>query len=1801
MRKINEIGKKSLTLLLAFIMVVTLVPLNLLVIAEDVDPETLIGSKVRIVNDVLYMYREAGSYAIGCDKSELPEVLVILDVETMAWGSTTKVYYKLGTVGRASNAVLNTHSWTEDYNVQIIEYDEGNAPLTVDDMKVGKRYRATLDSSETSTMYLFKLDENGEVIQHYGSVLKSSLPQELTVILLEEGDFFVYVTNEDWPATYDDYRLIEPVDIIILECLDNVSDEGLIEGEVGLTSGGEVIEELTIAKGEKEYIFTQLSNKIGEAGKYQWQLLIDKENNHWANVADYCYPYATISEALIANACDEEGKATLRCIVTSGEDKYVSGNVTVTVTEPTAELSNAVSPSVVADNVSTFAPKKVRGGGTTRASDEYTEYQIEVNYHYLHATAVDPTLNGRIAAPTVTITLGTGASYTGTIYTPPVLGYKPYVTEEMAQTLGITYTDSNKVEYPAESGNFYVPAPEISFEHRDSAISVMVHYIPQQVNFTVKIYHQNPKDDEYTVRDTIIVNEPYAVADAAVGEGLNTFYEGFKSLYYDPATVITGDGMTVVDIYYDREYYLVDFDLKAPGGTGYGVVPMYVRYDTAVMIGTPTNPGYTFDGWELTRVYTVDADTKVETTITNETIRGPYDIEDGGRMVTVRHNLDYKAKWQVATTSYTIAYWLEDPEYVDPADPKDVKINEKYKIWGTRNITNVTTDTVVDGPAAGDVPAAWVQQNNVRIKSDSTETRNINLLNYLDFVSSDQNVKVQGDGSTVVNVYYDRKEYTLKFYYARSTRSNNRTTWYVAGQTDAGTSFVLTKSNDELTCLNNNSGSFGQVASQPTLKDGVAVEKRYILDSETSGNNTYYYLSFKAKYGADISDQYPCDIFNSVERTGTYNNSGWSDKTVLMSAWSGEYNVMFSRVGGNKTMKGKYQVLDYRMLWDPTADGWRTAYNDNTVSYLAFWENAINAGWNVPELYRYKIWVQVLDGQTLSPDTKYYTYTDSQGRTLTYYLKDVYDTCDNSQVSEQTQPTMIGFEQNGRTNRGNIANNTYNNWTNTPDLTRDEVTEIRNLMKGQYNEAWIVNYFYTRNSATLSFNDTYTTPEEIPIPYEQSLSDYATKVPQYPSSVENGAMKFAGDLDGDGIGDGTGWYLDESYTLPFSFDTLMGVDNIYLYAKWEPTTWNVKVYNDKAIMEETPENTVMNVTVEFGEMIKEPTYTKINDNYIFAGWYYMEEGEEKRFDFNTMQIKKDYVIYAKWTSKVPVPYTIYYKMEVDGVLIEIADPTVGKSLAGISKTFIAKVEEQLDAGYREGYYPTERSHSLLMSAEHPNEITFYYKTLTEVTYTVEHVFVDKQLVPYLGTDTFIIDKLHPVKEPDDASPLISVSFRDMAQEEIIKEELKKQYPALTTTQIDDIWKEIIVDLSPNAYMQELILVTDSSKNKVIFEWADRGVEAIYEIIYKTQDLDDKNSYSIYKIQQEKGQVGHSYTLNVEDIMEITGFTLDKEKSKLSGVVSKPLENDGGLTLTLYYTRDYYTYTIDHYMRGTMEKLKDTETKKVLFGTEVTENAANDIAGYHVVSESSVTVKIINQNQPIIFYYDADDISYVYSVGAGKGVLSSYGEKVSIVKDPKGCIPQPNNGYIFAGWYTDPTCQTSVTSDIATVVTDPGDNYGKIIPKNPTVAPDSPIYFYAKFVPTSLTIQNSFSAAVNPHPALDMAEQGFIYSITGAEDSNRGVATRVAVVGYGSKTIMSLPIGEYTITVENAWSWRYDSILGVTIGDRDPLAFGGMSWTIYFDGLDIMVVTYGIPGPDISGTTEANSSYFITDNANNEPN
>jgi hypothetical protein len=77
------------------------------------------------------------------------------------------------------------------------------------------------------------------------------------------------------------------------------------------------------------------------------------------------------------------------------------------------------------------------------------------------------------------------------------------------------------------------------------------------------------------------------------------------------------------------------------------------------------------------------------------------------------------------------------------------------------------------------------------------------------------------------------------------------------------------------------------------------------------------------------------------------------------------------------------------------------------------------------------------------------------------------------------------------------------------------------------------------------------------------------------------------------------------------------------------------------------------------------------------------------------------------------------------------------------------------------------------------------------------------------------------------------------------------------------------------------------------------------------------------------------------------------------------------------------------------------------------------------------------------------------------------------------------------------------------------------------------------VPTSLTIQSHVNVATVDLPDWLVPGQGFIYHIRGKADTPvQNYSVTVAVPVGESVTILGLPIGEYTITVESDWSWRY---------------------------------------------------------------
>ena len=151
----------------------------------------------------------------------------------------------------------------------------------------------------------------------------------------------------------------------------------------------------------------------------------------------------------------------------------------------------------------------------------------------------------------------------------------------------------------------------------------------------------------------------------------------------------------MVEVYYDRNYYLMDFTMNG----GYGVEPIYARYGTPIAsVGTPVRAGYTFASWtpDLTLPATMPA-----------------------------QNTTYAANWTAGQSTYLVQYWLENA-------------NDDGYSYDTSVKKTASTGSKVSG------------------SNDKSYTG-------FHFDRANQNVEVKGDGSTVVNVYYNRDTYTLTF------------------------------------------------------------------------------------------------------------------------------------------------------------------------------------------------------------------------------------------------------------------------------------------------------------------------------------------------------------------------------------------------------------------------------------------------------------------------------------------------------------------------------------------------------------------------------------------------------------------------------------------------------------------------------------------------------------------------------------------------------------------------------------------------------------------------------------------------------------------------------------------------------------------------------------------------------------------------------------------------------------------------------------------------------------------------------
>ena len=379
---------------------------------------------------------------------------------------------------------------------------------------------------------------------------------------------------------------------------------------------------------------------------------------------------------MVCNLIDKDTASTsLRCKIKDGDKTLTSDAVKVTVTDA-EKLQGKSRPTVkairaaAAKTASLATPQADEGSDAVAAANDGEEKEtcsIIINYVFA---------NGQQAANPWTATVAKGSSYSQTVTSPTVVGYAPDKATVDVNVTGIqedqTYT---------------------------------VTYNPAEVEFTVKHYQQNIDNDKYTLADT---ETKKGYTESAVGGNLKKTYEGFTGLLYDTTTKIAADGSTVVEIYYDRNYYLMTFDLDG----GYGVEPIYARYGAKIDVGTPTKAGYNFSGW------TKDG--------SSATIPAT--------MPAAKNT--YKATWTAKDgVDFTVVFWYENADDNDYSYAGAVKQSAKAG-------TSVSSDTYKDTSFTGRDTAHFTYN------SAKAET-----------------VTVKGDGSTVLNVYYTRNTYTLTFGY----------------------------------------------------------------------------------------------------------------------------------------------------------------------------------------------------------------------------------------------------------------------------------------------------------------------------------------------------------------------------------------------------------------------------------------------------------------------------------------------------------------------------------------------------------------------------------------------------------------------------------------------------------------------------------------------------------------------------------------------------------------------------------------------------------------------------------------------------------------------------------------------------------------------------------------------------------------------------------------------------------------------------------------------------------------------------
>ena len=567
---------------------------------------------------------------------------------------------------------------------------------------------------------------------------------------------------------------------------------------------------------------------------------------------------------------------------------------------------------------------------------------------------------------------------------------------------------------------------------------------------------------------------------------------------------------------------------------------------------------------------------------------------------------------------------------------------------------------------------------------------------YKGFTSQEvSQAKVNADGSTVVEIKYDRNSYRL-------TWNTDGGSYVEPSDILYGASITLPKEPTKLgytfkgwaNCPATMPAEDTTVTAKWEINTRAAYRIIYWQESlETPGT----YEMAKNKNGeADIvagTDVVGKNISYSVEKNryegfepAVEKNKG--DIQVTADGLAVK-NIYYNR----KTYTIKFYVSQRRDYFGNPTD-WKA---DNNLEISARYGEDVSTQWN-DKKHSDKIWATTSKGGTYytnfsnmpAKNISMYGFVKESGVDIVYYIETLdgkikeYQSYDIKYVrltSEDAQPINgFSFDMNDALNYGWYRNN--NNYVKDVSYFADKVT-------GETRYGGFL--YYSRNSYVLHFANC-TGVADASIKFEANVSGYKPldKDVQPPANVDSDYI-FAGWYTSPACEDGT----------EFDWQTKMPSHTITLYAKWKAPTYTVTFNpNGGTVTEST-------LTVTKGHTLGDTLPTPIKEGDEFLGWY-TDESFTHKF-VKESQIVKNQTLYAKWKSSDIITYYIVAK-DVDG-----------KELWRSEAQSIEKGKNaSVNAQPIDDYYPQELSKSVIINND-KQEIVFIYKPLESWTYTIRYV------------------------------------------------------------------------------------------------------------------------------------------------------------------------------------------------------------------------------------------------------------------------------------------------------------------------------------------------------------------------------------------------------------------------------------------------------------------------------------------------